>query len=453
LPAGQRQGNAIIRRLVGFARALALAAAAMALWEILARLGLLDAASIPPPSRFWQAVAVMSGELSRLCRTFAWQREYVLLMIPAIVAFLFSLIAGAVLGMPLGFSRLFRPLRQVFRWLAFLLPLLTAVVWQIAFSMNSAFPPPLHSYRAGVLLTLDSTASGVQVDLFSIATAPQPAILWATVFGFAIGLLLGLRLGEKNESDRILSYSSPLWMVLLWELASRNGWLSPNFFPAPSEVVGTLIEMAWRINPLTGHLEFWEHLFSSLRRLAWGTLFGFVPGVTMGLLMGLFPKVRAAGNPLVAMTYPIPKIAILPLLLIIFGLSETSKILVLVIGVFFLVLINTLQGVMQLPQILFDVANVFKVPNRRRFFFIILPGAFPFVFAGLRLGVGYGLVLIVAAEMLGAKTGLGYLIWDSWGLMNIREMYVGLITISALGFVFNALLIRLEQRLAPWAGK
>lgn len=452
MPAGQRQRSAIIRRLVGLAQTVALVAVVMALWEALTRLGLLDAGRVPPPSRLWRAVAVMVGDLSVLFRDFEWERGFILLLIPAIVSFLFSFVAGTVLGMPLGMSRFFRPLRPALHWIAFLLPLLLAVAWRFVFLPADAFPTLLQSYRAGVLLALDPLASVERAALFNITAAFSPP-LWAAGFGFSLGTLFGLRLGEKVTPDRVLGYSSPLWALLLWEAASRNSWLSPNFFPAPSDVVATLIEMAWRINPLTGHLEFWEHLFSSLRRLAWGTLFGFVPGVTVGLLMGLFPKIRAAGNPLVAMTYPIPKIAILPLLLIIFGLSETSKVLVLVIGVFFLVLINTLQGVRQIPQILFDVANVFQVSNWRRFFFITLPGAFPFIFAGLRLGVGYGLVLIVAAEMLGAKTGLGYLIWDSWGLMNIKEMYVGLITISALGFFFNALLVRLETRLAPWAGK
>lgn len=238
----------------------------------------------------------------------------------------------------------------------------------------------------------------------------------------------------------------------LWETVAQLGWIDVRFFPAPSEILRTAIKMAHTTHPLTGENEYFSHLFASLQRVVWGTLFGFLPGVVVGLLMGLLPTLRAFVNPLVSLTYPIPKIAILPLLLMIFGLSETTKILVIAIGVFFLVLINTLQGVSQIPQIYFEVAEVYKIGTFRRFFRIVLPGAFPYIFTGLRLGVGYGLVLIVAAEFV-SKSGLGFLIWQSWELFLVEQMYVGLVSISLLGYVLNLVLERLEKRLVPWAGR
>jgi ABC-type nitrate/sulfonate/bicarbonate transport system permease component len=251
---------------------------------------------------------------------------------------------------------------------------------------------------------------------------------------------------------RLLYFGSPLVAILLWEGAARAGMMDVRFFPAPSTILATALEMMHTADPFTGKNEYLSHLTASLSRVFWGTIAGFLPGVTIGLSMGLYPTLRAIINPLVAVAYPVPKIAILPLLLMIFGLSETTKILVIAIGVFFLVLINTLQGVLQMPQIYFEVAEVYKIGNFRRFFRIVLPGAFPHIFTGLRLGVGYGLVLIVAAEFV-SKSGLGFLIWESWELFLVERMYVGLVSISLLGYLLNLMLEQLEKRIVPWAGK
>ncbi|MDP8225951.1 MAG: ABC transporter permease [Candidatus Lernaella stagnicola] len=257
---------------------------------------------------------------------------------------------------------------------------------------------------------------------------------------------------EKGALIRRLLYVvSPLAAASLWEFVAQMGWIDVRFFPAPSKIVATAVEMMYSTNALTGENAYFAHLTASMSRVFWGTICGFFPGLFIGLTMGLFPNFRSVVSPLVAITYPIPKIAILPLLLMIFGLSEATKIIVIAIGVFFLVLINTLNGVLQIPQIYFEVSEVFKIGVVRRFFRIVLPGAFPFVFTGLRLGVGYGLVLIVAAEFV-SKSGLGYLIWESWELFLVERMYVGLVSISLLGYVLNLVLERLEARLVPWAG-
>jgi len=258
---------------------------------------------------------------------------------------------------------------------------------------------------------------------------------------------------EGQLKRRILYVASPLLVLALWELVARAGMIDVRFFPPPTKIFQAMIDMAGRTDPLTGKIELWQHLGASLSRIFWGSLLGFIPAVIIGLLMGLSPTLRAFLNPLVSVTYPIPKIAILPLLLLIFGLGEMSKIVVLAIGIFFLGLINTLQGVLQIPQIYFEVGHVYRVGWWRQFFLIVLPGAFPSIFTGLRLGVGYGLVLIVAAEFVGAKTGIGYLIWQSWEAFLVEDMYVGLILISLLGYLFNIFLERLEARFVPWSGK
>ncbi len=246
-----------------------------------------------------------------------------------------------------------------------------------------------------------------------------------------------------DVTERLLSIFSPLLLLVLWEILVRTGLLDARFFPAPTGIVSTFVSLI-----TSGEL--FTHLEASLGRIILGFLLGATPALFLGLIMGLSPIVRAAINPMVAATYPIPKIAILPLIMLIFGLGEMSKYVVVAIGVFYLVLINTMAGVMNIEKIYLDVGNNFGASRKDMYFTIALPGSLPLIFAGLRLGWGVALLLIVAAEFVGAKSGIGYLIWQSWQTFSVEAMYVGLIVISVLGYVSSLVLDELERILIPW---
>jgi NitT/TauT family transport system permease protein len=160
--------------------------------------------------------------------------------------------------------------------------------------------------------------------------------------------------------------------------------------------------------------------------------------------------VRAIVEPLVAATYPVPKSAILPLILLIFGLGEASKIAMVAIGVFYPVLINAAAGVGQIDRIYLDVGHNFGASRWQVFRTIALPGALPLVMTGIKLGVGMGLILIAIAEMVGARSGLGYMIWNAWEVLSVETMYVGLLMIALLGFLFTFALNELEHWIIPW---
>jgi NitT/TauT family transport system permease protein len=177
---------------------------------------------------------------------------------------------------------------------------------------------------------------------------------------------------------------------------------------------------------------------------------GGIPALVLGILMGLYRPVRAALEPLVAATYPIPKSAILPLILLIFGLGEASKVVMVALGMFYPVLINSMAGVMQIDRIYLDVGRNFGASRGQVFRTIALPGAMPSIMAGVRLGVGMGLILIAIAEMIGAQSGLGFMIWNAWQIMTVETMYVGLVAIAILGFVFNLILHEIERWILPW---
>jgi NitT/TauT family transport system permease protein len=255
----------------------------------------------------------------------------------------------------------------------------------------------------------------------------------------------GIRAGlvEGVALERLVSVTSPLLLLGLWEALGRVGVLDDRFFPAPSAIAGTFVE-------LLRSGELLSHVWTSLGRIVIGFLIGAVPGLLLGTLMGLSRLVRAALKPMVGALYPIPKTAIFPLLLLIFGLGEPSKYAIVAIGVFFLVLLNTMAGVLGIERVYLDVGKNFGAGRRETFLTIALPGALPLIFTGLRLAWGNALLLIVVAEIIGARSGIGAFIWNSWQTFQVERMYVGLLTISFIGYLSFLAIDEIQRWLVPW---
>lgn len=241
-------------------------------------------------------------------------------------------------------------------------------------------------------------------------------------------------------------FLSPVALFLLWEISARTGLLDVRFFPAPTTIVYHLIF----VSPGEGIL---TDILYSVYRIFFGYIIGCSLGMALGVAMGLSHVVRMIFYPIVIVTYPIPKIAVLPLIMLIFGIGDLSKIVVVAIGSFFLVLMNTLHGVDNLEKIYHDIARVYKISHRSFILKIVLPGALPSIFTGLKLAIGYSLVIVVAAEFSGADKGIGYLIWQSWETFSIKSMYAGIFVIGVLGFIFSYTLDVLERRFVPWKDK
>lgn len=248
---------------------------------------------------------------------------------------------------------------------------------------------------------------------------------------------------SARSRDRLLNVISPLALLVVWEACARLGLIDTRFFPAPSSVMSALLDML-----RSGEL--FTHTAVSLERLAYGTVVGAVPALLLGIAMGLNRSIRAFFDPLIAATYPVPKSAILPLALLIFGLGEGSKIFMVAIGVFFPMVINTTTGVLEINKIYLDVGRNYKANRWNTFWTIALPGALPVIMTGFRLGIGIGLLLIAVAEMVGAKSGLGYLIWSAWSTFAVEQMYVGLFVIALIGFLVTFGLNELERIVIPW---
>lgn len=248
---------------------------------------------------------------------------------------------------------------------------------------------------------------------------------------------------DDRRRDLVLAVATPAILLATWELASRSGVLDSRIFPPPSRIAETaasLVSSGMLLNDLR----------ASVLRIAAGYTLGAIAGILAGLLMGYFRPARAALEPTFTALYAVPKIAILPLLLLIFGLGEQTKILIVAIPTFFVMEISTMDGVKALDPRLVEAGRAYGAQGRKLFRHVLLPGVAASVFTGLRVAAGLSIVVIIAAEFVAANEGLGYLIWNSWQLFQPERMFVGLVVVALLGTVVTGLLALVERALLPW---
>lgn len=252
-----------------------------------------------------------------------------------------------------------------------------------------------------------------------------------------------MKSNHKEKKYQLVSIVSPILFLLAWEIVVRFGILDYRFFPPPSEVVVTLVEMS-----LSGELL--DHLLISLQRILLGFILGAIPGIIIGMVIGWNRWFRAFLDPLISALYPIPKISLLPLILIIFGIGEMSKVIIVAIAGMFQVLLTTAHGVKNIDPVLIQAGKNYGAKGLSLFSKVILPASLSSIFSGLRLSLGICLLIIVAAEFVAANHGIGYLIWISWSTLSVKKMYAGLVIIAILGILFTRGLEGLGRRLMPW---
>ncbi|HEU5139149.1 MAG TPA: ABC transporter permease [Bacillales bacterium] len=248
---------------------------------------------------------------------------------------------------------------------------------------------------------------------------------------------------RKKKARHLLTIASPLFLLALWEVLSRTAAIDPRLFPPPTVIIQTFFEML-------GNGELLSNIGISLLRVFGGFLLGSVAGIIVGLLMGMYLPVRFFVSPLIMALMPIPTLALLPVIIFIFGIGEWAKIVTIAGSVFFPVAINTMAGVVNIDQIHVDVAKNYGANSKDFFFKIALPGSTPVMLEGIQMGQAIALLTIVAAEMMGAHSGIGYLIWTKYKAFLLPQMYVGLVLISFFGYFFSLLVRGLKVKLTPW---
>jgi ABC-type nitrate/sulfonate/bicarbonate transport system permease component len=231
--------------------------------------------------------------------------------------------------------------------------------------------------------------------------------------------------------------------LLVWEVVARAGLVTTLFFPAPSTSAVALMDLA-----TSGILL--NDLAATLGRLVRGFLGGAAAGVAVGTVLGSSSRAYRVINPLVALAHPVPKIALLPLALLVFGVGETAKIVIIAVSTFFPLVINTTVGVREVGSEYLDVARSYGARRSLVLRRVVLPGSLPAVVSGARLGFNTALVVTIAIELISAGDGLGARVWSSWQQFRADRLFATLAVIAVLGLVGSWLLEALERRAAPW---
>ena len=232
-------------------------------------------------------------------------------------------------------------------------------------------------------------------------------------------------------------------LILMLEVLTRAGIITSLTMPIPSDVFWTLIEL-WQSGLL------FKHLAPSLSRLVVGSFIGCSFGICVGIIIGLFSLARAGLVPLVAAIFPIPKIALLPLFVIWFGIDETSKYALIALGTFTPTVVATYGAVDNVDRTLIRMGQSYSLSWMSIVRKIVLPGAMPGVLSGLRISLAIAIILLVAAEMLGAEYGIGAYILQAGSLYDLERLFAGVAILSVMGVLVSAMIGLLEKILLKW---
>jgi sulfonate transport system permease protein len=249
-----------------------------------------------------------------------------------------------------------------------------------------------------------------------------------------------------ERAGRLTAYLIlPVILVTVWQLSVRWGYVKPILLPPPSDIARVFLEML-----KTGELP--EHLWVSLRRVLEGFAVAAAAGLTLGVAIGLSTKLDRMTDLVFQVTKPIPPISWIPMAILWFGIGEMSKIFIIFLGAFFPVLVNTVDGVRQTDKRYVELARVLEVSRKRLILQVILPGALPSIMTGIRVGLMVAWICVVAAELIAASSGVGFMIMNGRLSSQTDQVLLGMLMIGVMGKLLDTLLKRIESRMIPWRG-
>ena len=246
--------------------------------------------------------------------------------------------------------------------------------------------------------------------------------------------------------------AGPLIVLVIWYLASTRGWVDPRFVPSPITVVWALQEWMFGpvgANPYSG--TWFAHAGNSAYRVLVGFLIAAATGVTIGSLIGWFRLVSDLVDPVIQILRPVPITAWVPFAVIFFGIRDGSAFFLIALGAFFPIVVNTAAGVAGTPKLLVRAARMLGIRPYMLLPRVILPAAMPYIFTGLRLGIGLAWVLVIVAEMMAVKSGLGFAMWDAYYFLRLDIIIAAMLSVGALGFLSDLIIRLIGRRFLRWS--
>ena len=247
-------------------------------------------------------------------------------------------------------------------------------------------------------------------------------------------------------NSKLLSISLPIIILMLWFIVAKFNIFSSAILPSIGQVIESFI------NQLTSG-QLINDILTSFIRVLQGYLIAAILGIALGVLMGINKNINSFFYLTLTSIRQIPMLAWIPLIVLWFGIGETSKIIVIVLAAFFPILINTISGINGTDHKLIEVGKMYNLSKLKLFTKIYLPSSIPSIFVGLKLGLGISWMAVVGAEIIAATSGIGYRINDARSLMQPEVVFVGMIVIAIIGLLMEQILNRIAKILTPWMNK
>ena len=253
----------------------------------------------------------------------------------------------------------------------------------------------------------------------------------------------------RRIPDVVYSAGAIAALLLVWIVASQAHLFKPGYFPTPASLFGTFVDLLK--NGYQGH-PLGQHIGISLFRTLAGFAIGVIVGIPLGLLAGYSRTAGAMISPIMAFIRPIPPIAFIPMAVLYFGLGEVGKIVLIMFVSFNYVQTNAQAGAANIPIAYVRAAQSLGLGRAQTFYRIIMPAALPQIFTGLKVALALSWAVVVAAELVGAQTGLGFMISDAALLLRIPAVFIGIALIGVIGLALNLTLNAIEARVVHWKG-
>jgi len=247
----------------------------------------------------------------------------------------------------------------------------------------------------------------------------------------------------KNKKHLIISIFSVLLFFIAWELASTNEWINPLFISSPTAIVNASADMIFEP-------EFWENIKVSSYEFGVGFILALIIGIPMGVLSGWNKFVYSIVNPFVSGLYVTPKVTLLPVIIIAFGIGPASKIVIVFLMSLFPIVMNAQRAMYTLDQNLIKTAYSFTATQLQIFKTIAIPSTVPFLLTGIRLGIGQGLIAVVVGELFASSAGIGFQLTNYGQNLQTDRMFVGVLVITLSGIILTTILGIVEKRFSSW---